>query len=191
MNDFQNFLLSPHSGLLIVGFLFLFLLLWAFFSIIIWSIKNGISPQPTSSSVKKAVLNTLPSEMKGTIYELGSGWGLLAIALARKYPLAKIIGYETSPIPYLFSKVLAYCLKLPNIEIYRKNFYECPLQDASLIVCYLYPAAMDVLKLKFEKELTSGTTIMSHTFAIPGWKPKRKFEANDLYHTPIYYYQID
>lgn len=169
---------------------FIALMAWILGSIIFWTLINGISPMPTTPKVKNLLLKNLPNYLDGTIYELGSGWGTLAFALAKKYPQATVIALETSPIPFWTSKAIALSLQIPNLKFIRQNFFEVPLNDAALVVCYLYPGAMSLLKTKLEKELSPETWVVSNTFAMPGWQSAHTYHVNDLYHTSIYFYQI-
>ncbi|NGX42362.1 MAG: hypothetical protein K940chlam7_00642 [Chlamydiae bacterium] len=166
------------------------LLAWIVGSIVIWSIRNGISPMPTSRKAKKSLLFLLPRDLKGKVYELGSGWGTLAFLLAKALTKCQIIGYELSTFPYFISKLRQWPQRLPNLTLVRGDFFSIPLDDASLIVCYLYPGAMRRLKSKFEKELKPGTWVISNTFAIPGWEPMRIEETGDIYRSKIYLYRV-
>lgn len=170
-----------------------FLLVFSFFSIVVWTLRNGISPMPTGRKAKKAILQLIHenfnTKAQGNILELGSGFLTLALPINKQFPEKKIIAFETSTIPYLFSKLLGYFCCNDNLMILKKNFFISDFTNASLIVCYLYPGAMAKLKEKFEKELKSGTFIISNTFAIPGWKPIKTLTINDLYHTKIYLYK--
>ena len=162
---------------------------WAFLSIIIWSLRNGISPMPTSSKAKQCLLSAVPANFNGIIYELGSGWGTLAFPLAERFPQSQVIAYESAPVPYFFSKIRHLLAPLPNLQIQRQDFFQVPLANAGLIVCYLYPGAMHRLKRKFEQELNPNTLVVSNTFGIPGWQPHKVFEVADIYRTKIYLYQ--
>lgn len=155
-----------------------------------YSWRYGITPTPTSPKVKNKLLKILPPEIKGSIAELGSGWGTLAFALAHHFPHNQVHAYEVSPIPFYFSKLISYLHPCSNLHFIRQDFFAASLHSASLVVCYLYPEAMSRLKTKFEKELTPGTLVLSHTFAIPGWIPIRLFKVDDLYQTPIYLYRL-
>lgn len=155
------------------------------FSIVYWTLRLGISPMPTGSKTKKCLLDALPSECTGKIVELGSGWGNLAWSLAKKYPHATVVGYEMSPIPYFVSKL---CLHAPNLHFERRDFFDVSLEDATLVVCYLYPKAMQRLKDKFERELVAAAIVASHTFAIPGWDPTKTLRVDDMYKTFVYFY---
>jgi hypothetical protein len=175
---------------IVILIIFFALLVWALLSIVIWSIRNGISPTPTSTKAMPALLKNLPEEIHGTVYELGSGWGSLAFALAKRYPHHQVVAIESSPVPFWISKAMALFLQPPNLVLIRKNFFEIPLRDAGLVVCYLYPGAMEALKPKLEAELPSGAWVISNTFAVPGWTYEKKAETEDLYHDSIYCYLI-
>ena len=152
----------------------------------VWTIKNGISPMPTSTKIKRALFEALPEHLEGAIVELGSGWGTLCFPLAKRYPNCQVIGYETSPIPYAVSKLLQLLIKQKNVRFERKDFFKEHLSGASMAICYLYPTAMENLKEKLEKE--GRIAVVSHTFRIPGWMPTKTIEVKDLYHTKIYFY---
>lgn len=165
---------------LAIALIILFLLLF-------FTLKNGISPMPTSPKVRRHLMDLLPEMSDGTIVELGSGWGNLIFPLSKKYANCKIIGYENSPIPYIFSSLINHS---PNLQIMRKDFFQRSLQDADLVVCYLFPRGMEQLKPKFEQELKPGTKVVSHTFAIPGWTPTETIEADDIHCSKIYLYEV-
>lgn len=171
-------------------------LFWIIFfliiSSIVWStIKNGISPMPTSPGVRKILLDSLPQNLNGVIIEAGAGWGTLAFPLARRFPNQTVLAYETSWIPYLFCKFRHAISKESNLKILRQDFFTASFHGARLIVCYLYPGAMERLKVKFEDELGANSMVVSHTFAVPGWQPSRTLIVGGLFPTPIYFYRND
>ena len=155
--------------------------------LVLFSLYNGIGPLPTSQRVKEALLSRL-IDLKGPIIELGAGWGTLTVLLAKKFPDEPIVAYENSWIPYLFARIRL--LKYPHVTLLRKNFWEEDLSSSGTLICYLYPQAMERLKVKFEEELAPSTLVITHTFAVPGWKPISTYQASDLYRTPIYQYRM-
>ena len=144
---------------------------------------------PSSSKVQQQILRLLPCHVTGTVYELGSGWGGLALALGDVFPQAQVYGYELSPAPYFFSLLRRFYSSLSNVIFKRCDFFDEDLSDANIIVVYLFPEAMEKLAVKF-KELPAGTMIISSTFTLPGWTPKHVTYIDDLYHTPVYLYQV-
>lgn len=157
------------------------------FSILFFTLKNGISPMPTSFKVRKHLLSVLPNLEKGQIVELGSGWGNLIFPLSQKYNACAIIGYENSPLPYFFSSLINH---FSNLRILRQDFFERSLAEADLVICYLFPKGMEKLKLKLDKELKPGAKVVTHTFAVPGWTPTKTFQVDDLYRSKIYVYEV-
>lgn len=157
-------------------------------SIVYWSFVNGISPMPTSPKVKAHLLEISLKLNSGAIFELGAGWGTLAFAFAKKYPARQVKAYETSWMPYLFCCLRKWISPQPNLQIYRLNFFKVPLDDAALVICYLYRGAMLKLKSKFDLELTSGAVILSNTFKLPNVKADYIIHVDDLYSTQIYVY---
>ncbi len=68
-------------------------------SILVYALRTGITPMLTSHRVKAAMMELVPDDFEGTIVELGSGWGTLAVAFARRYPGSQVLAYELSPLP--------------------------------------------------------------------------------------------
>src|SRR5689334_1257490 len=85
--------------------LLLALLLGAMLSIVVYSLRIGITRMRTSGKVRQRMLSLLPAAQEGTLLELGSGWGHLAFALADHCPRASVVAYEWSPLPYAFSRL--------------------------------------------------------------------------------------
>jgi hypothetical protein len=170
--------------------LLLALLLVGMLSIVFHTLRTGISPMPTSGRVRRQVLSLLPEGMEGTVLELGSGWGTLAFALADRCPRARVVAFELSPVPYAFAWLRQRLAPRPNLHLVREDFFRARFSGASAVVCYLYPGAMTRLGPKLSEELAPGTRILSHTFALRGWKPVQTRVVDDLYRTPVYLYEV-
>ncbi|MDP6773324.1 MAG: hypothetical protein QGI63_03550 [Rhodospirillales bacterium] len=159
-------------------------------SILVYTLRTGITPMPTSRRVKAAMIELVPDGFEGTIVELGSGWGTLAMAFARRYPGCQVLAYELSPLPWLFSRLWCAVAPLANLRVHRADFHEARLHGAGLVVCYLHPGAMERLRPKLEAELTPGALVLSNTFAMPRWRPVAVAEAEDFYRSKVYLYRI-
>ncbi|VUD63851.1 hypothetical protein TDB9533_03195 [Thalassocella blandensis] len=121
--------------------------------------------------------------------DLGSGWGTLVVALAREYPDRHIIGYELSWFPWLVSSMRKYCLGLNNLSLYRKNFIDADLNNASILFCYLFPGGMASLYEKLKKDVSQEVCIISNTFALPSCPSSQTVKLDDIYRSPIYVYK--
>jgi 16S rRNA A1518/A1519 N6-dimethyltransferase RsmA/KsgA/DIM1 with predicted DNA glycosylase/AP lyase activity len=157
-------------------------------SIVAFSLYTGISPMPSSSMAQKIIAASIDPQ-GNIIYELGSGWGGLAFTIAATLPESRVFAFELSYLPWLYSSVKLKLKRNKNTHFLRKDFFKYPISQADIIVCYLYPKAMEKLRIKFERELKPGTLIISNTFAIPGWKPIRVISLNNLWKTQILIYR--
>jgi hypothetical protein len=158
--------------------------------VVVYALVTGSPPLASTARVRRAILESLPRDLDGTILELGSGWGSLALPLARRYPRCTVVGYELSPIPWLVSRLCAWALGRRNLQLVRRNFLNEPLGDAALVVCYVGPATMRRLAIKLDDELTVGALVVSHTYPVPGWRPDRHLRCGDEYRTPVYLYRV-
>jgi len=77
---------------------------------------------PSSNKARQAMLQLACDTGTGPIFELGSGWGNLLIALAKAHPQRTVVGYELSFVPWLTSVMLKKVLGLDNLQVYRKIF---------------------------------------------------------------------
>ena len=122
--------------------------------------------------------------------ELGSGWGQLAIDLARQNPQRQVIGYEMSLIPFCISSLRNRFFGPPNLAFKREDFFNAPLEEAGVLVCYLFPGAMSRLAESLPKETEQALFMISNTFRLPGFEADEMHELTDLYRTRIYRYSI-
>lgn len=168
--------------------IFLVFVILAVISIVWTTLQTGISPMMSSGKACQAMLNSIDRPVNGPLIDLGSGWGTLVIALARKYPLQQVIGYELSLFPWLVSIIRKYSLRLNNLTLYRKDFKKAELSNASILFCYLFPGGMLSLHEKLKRELSNEVLIVSNTFALPSCQPTKVIKLQDFYQTPIYVY---
>lgn len=141
--------------------------------ILIFTLITGVPPMPTHRLVVPVMFEMVPEGETPTVaYDLGCGWGRLAFALAARYPDARVIGIELSPLPWLFCKLRHLVQPRPNLEIRYGNFLRMPLGDADLIFCYLMIGAMRRLSAKLNQEARDGTLVIANSFALQDWVPE-------------------
>lgn len=203
----------------ILSALFLFFALLAMLSIVYKSWRNGISPMPASAEVRRAVAAELnrqtgPASGRGptsgcmpadgrkqaaaepvapasaySIVEAGSGWGTLALHLAKSRPDWRITGIENSWIPWAVSRLALRLGAFGNAVFVRGDLYEYRYEQADTVVCYLYPGAMKRLDPLLRQHLHTGARVVSVCFALPGWQAERVITCRDMYRTKIYVYK--
>ena len=168
--------------------LLLAVLLFAMVSIAWSTFRLGISPMPSSPKVRALVLSLVPEDFQGTLYELGAGWGSLAFPLADRCPKARVVAFELSLLPFAFCWLRQRLKPRPNLELRREDFFQASFSEAAIVVCYLYRGGMARLGPKLSRELPPNAQILSHTFALHGWRPRETHVVPDLYRTPVYVY---
>jgi hypothetical protein len=168
-----------------MGFLiFLFVLVVISLCIAIDTVRLGISPMPSSRKAQRVLLSLVE---KGTVYELGSGWGTLAAILSKNN---RVRAFERALIPWLVSLLQKRIRGAKNLSIERRDFFLEDLSGADVVICYLYPAAMQRLGPKFEKELKAGAIVLSNSFQLVGRKPDTTIEVRDWMGSKIYCYRF-
>jgi len=124
------------------------------------------------------------------VFDLGCGDGRVLIGLANNTEAEYLIGYEVSFLFYVWSKLRVFFTRLSRqVEIRYGDFLNKDLSSADVVFCFLTPMAMKKLKPKFEKELQPGTTIISYSFTIPGWKEIETSQPED-HDMPIHKYRV-
>jgi hypothetical protein len=167
-----------------LGFLALLCLITLFFQL-----KTGVPSFPSTKNEIKHVITLLKSSKlsnNSLIFELGSGWGGLSLSLAKQFPNHSIIGYELSPLPYFISKIRSF--KYKNLHIKRKNFFKQDLSHADAICSYLMRNPMIPLKTKLDKEIDSGTPVITIAFYFPKIKPSKVIPRKGLLHADVALY---
>jgi len=159
-------------------------------SVIGFTLFTGISPMPTSPTVRAAMLAMIDPDTRGVMHELGAGWGGLTLALARRCPHATIIAWELSPIPFAVSWLRVRASGLRHVEVRRADLLEADFANASTLVCYLFTGGMRRLDETLRTRAGGqALVIVSNTFGFRGWHPAETQVVNDLFRTRVYRYE--
>jgi Methyltransferase domain len=149
----------------LVSLLAIFIVLGLGLSVLIVQAITGVPPHPSTRAEAAdvaALLKQAALPEQSIIYELGCGWGSLAISLARAFPTARIRGIELSPLPYWVARFRT--RNMPNVSLQRGNFYACDLRDADAVTCYLMIKPMPRLAAFLDSQLKPATPVVSLTF---------------------------
>lgn len=158
-------------------------------SIIVFTLRLGISPMPTTRPVREAMLAFVPADTRGEVHELGAGWGGLALALSKRCPGAKIIAWERSPVPFAVAWLRAKLAGYGNLEVRRADFLMRDLSSAAVLVCYLWTGGMRALDEKLRRERPGApVTVITNTFLLHGWPEGASATVDDLYRTKVVRY---
>ena len=164
-----------------LGFLLVLSVVWT-------TLRVGISPMPSSRRAVSAMINLIPNDIPGPVLDLGSGLGSLTRAVARHRQELVVTGYELSPLPLLWARLISR-LGHSTSTYLRRDFFVEDLTSARIVLCYLYPGAMSRIS-ETPEMFSPGTVLISNTFRVPGWTPDEVVELDDLYRTRVYRYIV-
>lgn len=131
--------------------------------------------------------NLKPGE---TLYDLGAGDGRVLIAAASKFK-AKAVGIEISA--KLVERATANIAKeglADSAHVIQGDLLSADLSRADVVTIYLATSLNEKLRPRFEKSLRPGTRVVSHDYAIPGWKAAKVEKVGARHDHSIYVYEM-
>jgi len=131
--------------------------------------------------------NPKPGEI---LYDMGSGDGRVLIMAAKKFGMY-CVGIELHDD--LIDRAMKEIKKLKlesRIQIIKGDFFNIDISNADIVFLYLTTLANEKLRPKLEKELKSGSRIVSHDYEVKGWLPSNVYRDESNGHV-IYLYIFD
>jgi len=144
-----------------------------------FQLRTGVAPVPAGRAERADVVALMRrAGLAGAprIYELGSGWGDLALSLARAFPEAQVVGVELSPLPWAVARLRA--RGQPNLEIRRGDLFALDLRDADAVTCHLMMRPMGRLAEKLDRQLRPGTPVAALSFWFRGRAPAATLQSS-------------
>ncbi|MBT6136211.1 MAG: class I SAM-dependent methyltransferase [Rhodospirillaceae bacterium] len=183
--------IDPATPLGLADLATLVVVMLAVANLLYYTVKTGVPPMPTRPVVRDAMFRLIPEDLApNRIYDLGCGWGTLIFPLAKKFPDAKVIGIEVSPLPYLFCQIRRLAQPRSNLEIRYGDFNQKDLSDADLVVCYLMVRPMNPLSDKLGRDLKDDTIVISNSFALREWEAEEIEIVPESLSVWVYRYRV-
>ncbi|MGD0130565.1 MAG: class I SAM-dependent methyltransferase [Bryobacteraceae bacterium] len=124
------------------------------------------------------------------LYDLGSGDGRILITAVVRFK-AKAVGVEISDDLVNSTNARIRKLGLDNdAQVIHGNFLDVDLSPADVVTLYLATDANELLRPNLEKYLRNGTRVVSHEYAVPGWKPKLVDKDPERHGHTIFLYEM-
>lgn len=144
---------------------------------------------PTKNKLAVDILKEIKYKKNGLFVELGSGDARITRTAVKNYPV-RGMAVDVNALLIIWSKVLSkFDGTRGRIDYVTKNILGVDLKKADYIYLFLFPALIEKLLPKFEKELKKGTIIISHGFPISKYK-NRMIKQVDRLPFPTYYYRM-
>ena len=124
------------------------------------------------------------------LYDLGSGDGRVLITAVVRFK-AKAVGIEISDDLVSSANDRIHRLGLDSdARVIHGNFLDVDLSPADVVTLYLATDANEILRPNLEKYLRNGSRVVSHEYAVPGWKPKLVDKDPERHGHTIFLYEM-
>jgi len=127
----------------------------------------------TPSDVVEEMLRFAGTGPSDLVVDLGSGDGRIVITAAQKFG-ARGLGIELdAPLVRKARAAAAAAGVAERASFVEGNVLFTDISQASVVTIYLLPGLINQLQPRLLNELTPGTRVVSHAFAMAGWQPDR------------------
>ena len=135
--------------------------------------SNSLAPYVVSpQQIVDRMLEVADPKPHEIVYDLGSGDGRIIISAVQRYRV-KAVGIEISEALVKSTTERIQRLGLQNdAKVINGDFLQVDLSPADIVTMYLATDVNEMLRPSLEKQLKPGARVVSHEYAIPGWKPK-------------------
>lgn len=149
-----------------------------------------ITPRGYIKDLVKDLQNSKLVNSKSIIYELGSAWGNFSFSVQKLQP-SKIVGYELSPVHFIYSYLKAK-FKRSAVQFKMQDFFKADISDADIIYVYLMPKIVAKLWQKIKTECKPGTIMILLGHDIKGGQliKKLKTDSQKINSTFYYFYRV-
>ncbi|MFA6131291.1 MAG: hypothetical protein WC730_03480 [Patescibacteria group bacterium] len=128
-----------------------------------WSLAMTRAPFiPMPNEVLTAIIDALELKEGSYLVDLGCGDARVIEAGWKKEPRARFLGIDHAIFPIILARWRL--LRLGNskgVTLRRQNIFKTDVRDVTHVFLYLFPGLMDSILPKLEKELKTGTRLVS------------------------------
>ena len=153
--------------------------------------SNKLAPYVgTPSRVMDRMLELANIKPGDTVYDLGCGDGRIVMAAALRYK-AKAVGVEISPkLAEQANTSIEKAGLQGRARIIQGDLLETDLSGADVVTIYLATQLNAQLRPRLERYLRAGARVVSHDYAVPGWKPTKIERTDGKQGHVIYVYEM-
>jgi len=153
--------------------------------------SNKLAPYVgTPARVMDRMLELANIKPGDTVFDLGCGDGRIVVAAALRYK-AKAVGVEISPkLAAQATSAIEKAGLTGRAHIIQGDLLEADLTGADVVTIYLATQLNAELRPRLEKYLHAGARVVSHDYAVPGWKPTKVERTEGKQGHVIYVYEM-
>ncbi len=134
--------------------------------------SNWLTPYvPTPMRVAEKMLELAEVKTSDCVYDLGSGDGRIVILAAQKFgALAVGVELDAKLVRESSARIAARGLE-KRAQVVRADMFTTDLRPATVVTIYQLGIVNQRLRPHLERQLRSGTRVITLDFPIPGWQP--------------------
>jgi protein-L-isoaspartate O-methyltransferase len=135
--------------------------------------SNSLAPYVVSpQQIVDRMLELADLKPGETVYDLGSGDGRILVTAVQRFR-AKAVGIEISDALVESTNDRIQKLGLQSdARVVHADFLTVDLSPADVVTMYLATDTNEMVRPNLEKYLKRGARVVSHDYAVPGWKAK-------------------
>lgn len=124
------------------------------------------------------------------VYDLGCGDGRIVVAAVRATGVRGVC-VEIDPVRLRWSRDSAEAAGVTDrIRFVQGDFFEVPIEDATVVMLYLSRPVNLRLRPRLLKELRPGTRVVSFTEDMGDWEPERTLAVDKPFAATLYRWTI-
>jgi SAM-dependent methyltransferase len=152
------------------------------------AIKDRVPLYLSSRKTQRQLVALLPQRSGAQFLDLGCGTGQLLSALAKARPDMAFHGIESSPL--LFIVAWWRTGSLANCRVSWGSFWRLDLADYEIVYAFLSPAPMERLWRQAKAQMSTGSLLISNSFAIPEQAPDERYPLHNGPETELLVWHI-
>jgi ribosomal protein L11 methylase PrmA len=134
----------------------------------------GAGYQPTPKGILETMIEFSQPDEKKKVYDLGSGFGRIVIAVASRYH-SDCTGVEADPLKVWWSNRKIRLKGLQKIaRVVNRNLMDVNISDADIVYVFLWDGIMQKLKTKVLAEMRPGSVVVSYYHRFHDWTPEKE-----------------
>ena len=142
-------------------------------------VELDVPYEPSSEDVVLMMIEMAKVGKNDTVYDLGCGDGRIVIMASQKTG-ALGVGVDLDPDRVKESQENARKANVTDrVKFFRQDLFQTKINEASVVMLYLYPEVNLKLRPKLLQELKPGTRIVSHSHDMGGWEPDQTRVASN------------
>jgi len=141
--------------------------------------KPDVRYEPSTQEITRGMLRLAGVNENDVVYDLGCGDGRIVITAAKEFG-ARGVGIDIDP--ERIKESLANAREagvMDRVKFRNEDLFEADIDEASVVMLYLWPWVNLKLKPKLLEELKPGVRLVSHSHDMGDWKPEKSAQVDN------------